>query len=233
MKVFLWETDGSFREQSELRKICEGEIKYPFSRLILEEQFFPEVEKLLPRIPSLSFFGSGDFHFLSYFFQKRIPFHFRLLLIDFHSDFKEREEGFLSCGNWLNWVLKLENCREVLILGTGEIEVFHPKVRVESSRNFRLKKLLSLPLYLSIDKDVLSQSELELGWDQGTWNVRKFFNLLSSILSEGVGLVGVDVCGEPVLNPSDFSLNSQLQVEKSERINLKIAHLFEGVKPIS
>lgn len=231
MKIFLWETNGSFQEQGELAKICEEIIRYPFSGLFLEEQFFPEVEKLLPITPSLSFLGSGDYHFLSFFFQERVPLPFRLLLIDFHPDFKESEEGFLSCGNWLNQILKLDNCREVWIVGPGETGIFHPKVKVQSPLRANWEQLHSLPLYISLDKDVLSSSELKLGWDQGTWNERELINLLSSILSEGVDLVGADVCGEPVWNPSDFSLNSQLQVKKSEKINLKIASLFEGVKP--
>ncbi|MCR4428479.1 MAG: hypothetical protein NUV68_03940 [Caldiserica bacterium] len=231
MRIFLWDTDGAYREQSELFKVCEGIIQYPFPRLILEEDLFPKVEELLPPLPSLSFLGSGDFHFLSFFLQKKIGFPFRLLLFDFHLDFKESQEGFLSCGNWLNRVLGLKNCSEVWILGAGEQRGIDPRVRFEDPMSLDWRKLFSLPLYISLDKDVLSPAELELAWDQGTWTKEELINLLTSTLSEGVNLVGADVCGEPILNPSDFSFNSQNQMDKSEKLNLRIAHLFEGLKP--
>ncbi|MGB9553845.1 MAG: hypothetical protein ACPL7L_05675, partial [bacterium] len=83
-----------------------------------------------------------------------------------------------------------------------------------------------LPLYISLDKDVLAPGELKLGWEQGTWKLSDLLDLLSLVLSQNVSLIGADVCGEPPLSPCDFSLKSQSQIERSEGINLKVARLF-------
>ncbi len=53
----------------------------------------------------------------------------------------------------------------------------------------------SLPVYLSIDKDVLSEDVLSTNWDQGTLSDKE---LLHSIFGlGGISFAGIDICGGP------------------------------------
>lgn len=78
------------------------------------------------------------------------------------------------------------------------------------------KNYIHFPYYLSIDKDVLSKSELETDWDQGnlslidlTYACKKFFNISYPI--------GIDICGEPAKEGS---------LSQGKEINEKLISFF-------
>lgn len=55
-----------------------------------------------------------------------------------------------------------------------------------------------LPLYISIDKDVLSESEGKTNWDQGNVVSDQILQFIETYLQQAPGrqLIGVDICGE-------------------------------------
>jgi len=226
LRLYFWNTDGSLIEQRELLGLGGEFIPYPFTKLFLVQENFPLIEKLIPSPPSLSFLGSGDYHFLTYFHLRQFRFPFRLLLIDRHTDTQKSEIPLLSCGNWMNWALELPFLREVLVFGPEENSSLDARMKILSPSILGDIELRQLPFYISIDKDILAPEELMLGWEQGTWKVSELLDFLSLILSRGANLIGADVCGEPYLSPCDFSLQNQAQIRRSEVINLKIARLF-------
>lgn len=226
MKIYFWDTDGSLKEQKGLLAIEGKFIPYPFTRLLLASENFSLLEKLVPHPPSLSFLGSGDYHFLTYFHLRKFHFPLRLLLIDHHTDTEKSETPLLSCGNWMSWALKLPHLKEVLVFGPVQAHSLDARMKILSPSSLNKAELGKFPLYISIDKDVLAPEELKLGWEQGTWKLSKLLHVLSLALSQNESLIGADVCGEPPLSPCDFSLESQTQIERSEDINLKVARLF-------
>ena len=72
------------------------------------------------------------------------------------------------------------------------------------------------PVFLSIDKDVLSADELETDWDQGSMAGNEL-TALCCPLSESSHILGVDICGEP---------NTGQDAAKSLRSNRELIEIF-------
>ncbi len=62
--------------------------------------------------------------------------------------------------------------------------------------NNALSNRLSYPVFLSIDKDVLSPGELTTDWDQGSMTVMDLC-AACRLLSQSSQILGMDICGEP------------------------------------
>lgn len=189
-------------------------VPYSHSSLGLEQKFFPHVRSLAPSPSQISFLGAGDYHFLTYFLLQKIDRPFALVLLDSHMDYGEENMPLLHCGNWLRWAFDLPLLEQVSVIGARVL-----------SKLPRVTDLEAIPrgdgpLYLSIDKDVLSSEELELSWEQGSWTRQ---DLQRFLLGFPKGrLVGADVCGEPRLSPEDFSLKATRSIYQSESLNLEI-----------
>ena len=52
-----------------------------------------------------------------------------------------------------------------------------------------------LPLYISIDKDVLSQADSITDWDQGDMTLSQMLEMLTELF-ENHEILGVDICGD-------------------------------------
>ena len=57
----------------------------------------------------------------------------------------------------------------------------------------------TFPVYLSVDKDILSKEELDTNWDQGNVRVDELLSLAKDCLA-GRKVLAVDLCGEPSAN---------------------------------
>ncbi len=68
-----------------------------------------------------------------------------------------------------------------------------------------------LPVYLSIDKDVLSEEYARTNWDQGQLSLKLLQEILQWICSRN-RILGVDICGELSSPPS-------WQAAEAEKIN--------------
>ena len=127
---------------------------------------------------------SGDYHYVSLFWLEKIREPFELLLFDHHSDDQAPSFGgeVLSCGSWVGearGTLPLMK-RDCWIDGASPLPSLEPS---------------GLPLYLSIDKDILCRCSARTTWDQGELMLD---GLLSAIacLCAGRRIIGADVCGE-------------------------------------
>ena len=76
----------------------------------------------------------------------------------------------------------------------------------------------SLPLYLSLDLDILSPSVFATDWDQGTMGESALLDALTS-LTRGRRVLGIDVCGG--LSRSQGATDSQLAMNASLRMRLR------------
>ena len=173
----------------------------------------------------IHFIDSGNYHYMSLLWLEKIDRPFRLLVFDNHTDMQPPAfGGLLSCGGWIASALEeLENLKEVILVGPDEEaygqveEEFRKKVRFLSRenledcrtqegdilslvKNFFREMDMELPLYLSVDKDVLSPMSAHTTWSQGDMSLEELKECLKMILSyykENCGeLIGMDVCGE-------------------------------------
>ncbi|MBO7604785.1 MAG: hypothetical protein J6S97_10300 [Bacteroidales bacterium] len=136
---------------------------------------------------------TGDYHYITKFWLERLSEPFLLSLFDNHPDDGQDSlgGGLLSCGNWV------AACRDSLPLMKG------------CCRN-TASLPGSLPVYLSIDLDVLSPQWARTDWSQGEMSLPELLQAIDSITKEH-RVLGIDICGGLTLSkgarPSDLSIN--------------------------
>lgn len=164
------------------------------------------IEKRIPKIHSLiSFIGKGDYHYISYIFLKRINEPFTLFVVDNHLDMKYSDKNFIRCDSWLYNAGLLKNLKQIFYVNSSNID-----------RTCKVK----LPIYLSIDKDIIDEKYLKTRWTQGNISPMQLFEFVSRLLADN-RIIGIDVCGEPELDIEE--------IRKSEEINLSIVELLQSV----
>ncbi len=137
----------------------------------------PSLEALRGRLAGIPFSGlhwidTGDYHYLTALFMEKIHEPFELVLLDHHPDDQPmafEEPGMLSCGSWVLWA------RQNL-----------PMMRPPSPE--------PLPVYLSVDLDILSPDLFSTDWDQGDIGMEELWDMIAS-RCRGRRILGVDVCG--------------------------------------
>jgi hypothetical protein len=191
--------------------------------------------------PSVTLYGSGDFHHVSLALVRRQPRPFNLLVLDKHPDWM-RAVPFLHCGTWLYHAARLPMVQRVFHVGgdldfdnafrwlapwrllrSGKITVYpalrrfergawqgvvHEPVRHQPelcTSMERLKQLLEpvradlarWPLYISVDKDVLVQSDAVVNWDSGHLTLAEADVIVRAFVEAARGNVsGMDLCGD-------------------------------------
>jgi arginase family enzyme len=210
-EILVFDFDSTITSQSwvasvkprifDLKKLTEADLFCTASvSLVLEDLVS------LPDLPSVSFFGSGNYQYVTYFRLKKMTEPFSLVLFDFHSD--AINAPVLSCGSWVRRALQdLPLMKKLIVVGIGEdhCEDFKdfPEVAIfkNSQVNFwrDYSKLLEIVkgerIYISVDKDVLSPVYAETNWDQGTLSLLKLTEILA-LLKKNCQVTGADVSGE-------------------------------------
>ncbi|WP_194611384.1 hypothetical protein [Clostridium vitabionis] len=210
----------------------------------------PEAEEVLreslsPRGPSgIHLIGDGNYHYLSRLFTSMISEPYDLLMLDHHTDLQRPAFGddLLTCGSWLRQVLCRDPMvREVYLAGppermlaesAGDLDLtrvhFLPMEQFrcpERRRAFRAQKN-NLPLYLSVDEDILRKEDLVTNWDQGDLAFWELTAFLGGFLP-GTALIGADICGG--MAPSDIGAESLGGVAPSEMGDQAPGGLFRGI----
>ena len=147
---------------------------------------------------------SGDFHYLTRLDAPLSGVAYNLILFDHHPDMQPPALGrVLSCGGWLRTLLEEDLLlKNVQIIGInpsleGETGGFGDRVSVitRDELDKPYKPVSGLPVYISIDKDVLSPEFARTDWDQGTMTQFRLFEMLRAIF-EANSVLGIDICGE-------------------------------------
>ena len=198
-----------------------------------------ELEKRLAYIPvnALHFIDSGDYHYVSLLFLQRINQPFSLLLFDHHSDCMESAfgGGLLTCGSWVLHALEnLPNLKKAVLVGPADEDktaeqllkdsriTWVTESEFEQQKEALCKELLKWPVYISLDKDVLSKEEAVTDWSQGNMRLSKLFNFLTEAKNLGVVFLGMDVCGEQKVSPEGFHLEEENGTNINSDTNEKI-----------
>lgn len=171
----------------------------------------------------IHFLDSGNYHYLSKLWTDLIREPFELVVFDNHTDMQPPMFGdILSCGGWVQAALE-ENklLRRVILIGPperafeeAEAGSWGPRVawvsremllagesagrgaeREPGDKIPETARREALPLYLSIDKDVLSCQEAATNWDQGEMTLERLAGIIREAV-KGRRVIGWDVCGE-------------------------------------
>ena len=133
----------------------------------------------IARLPvcSVHWIDTGDYHYISKLWMERIKEPFALVLFDNHPDDQQDAfgSGLLSCGGWVaDAVRDLPLLKATVRNGTGVPE--------------------GLPVYLSIDLDVMPREFARTDWSQGEMSLEALLSAIETI-SAGHRILGVDICG--------------------------------------
>ncbi len=158
----------------------------------------------------LHWLGSGHYHYLTLFFLEQIEEPFALVLADRHTDMQPAPDaGLLSCGSWLYDALQTcDMLQMAVVLGVdAKLAAEAPAVRrpvcffpasddAPADTDGALHALPpDLPVYFSIDKDVLLPDCAVTDWGNG---VLPMDGLCRFIAGAGASrrVIGADVCGD-------------------------------------
>ena len=147
---------------------------------------------------------TGNYHYMSRIFTSFIEESYDLVLIDHHTDMQEASfGGLLSCGSWAREVLeKDEHLGTLTVIGPEKFEDGGEE-RCVSASGKQLTAVTyegmnhsggNIPLYISVDKDVMNTSECITNWDQGDLTTDELCALIESV-SGGRRIIGADICG--------------------------------------
>ena len=93
-----------------------------------------------------------------------------------------------------------------------------------------------LPVFLSIDKDVLSTEEVRTNWDQGEMRLRDLLELVETVCKNRQ-VIGADICGEPAQANANlefcsscvFGGGGESCAERSAAVNAALLHAMLSV----
>ena len=212
-------------------------------------------------IQGIHYIDSGNYHYITKIITDHITEPFGLVMYDHHTDMQiPMVPEMMSCGDWAGQTLiQNKNLRQLVVVGPPESDIEQTLESYSGSQSGRLLtfsaedlhgdllenklKLIrtDLPLYISIDKDVLGTEYTETNWSQGDMSIDGLERLLSVFLG-GQGeekntdacrnderydggirhsrILGVDVCGEV---QTDISVPEYLEAEeKNEKANIEL-----------
>ena len=161
-----------------------------------------QIRRTVAGLPLRAFhdIGTGDYHYQTLFWLERIAEPFSLVLFDHHPDDLDGAfgEDLLSCGGWVARARKLP--------------FLEKDVWIRDAADFpALAALPELPVYLSLDLDVLSEQYARTDWDQGAMTFHEMETALRALVSSR-RILGVDLCGgntvEKGASPEDLALNA-------------------------
>ena len=159
----------------------------------------------------IHFLDNGNYHYVTKLFAEKITYPFSLVLYDHHSDMQTPLfPDMTSCGNWAAELLRKDRfLKQMVLVGPEQksIEEIPPEfkgklvcISMEEVDKHAVNRKLSeikmdLPVYISIDKDVLNRDGARTNWNQGDMPLRILERLLLEVF-EHQDVIGVDICGE-------------------------------------
>jgi len=163
------------------------------------------------------FIDSGSYHYVSRFWAEKIEREFVLVLFDNHTDMQSSRFGdIMSCGSWVRDLLDTHPfVRKVVMLGAADGylrnlqktlagRADYARRLVAFSREALYRKSTwqeladehhTLPVYISLDKDVLRLEDDITDWDQGDMPLAVLKRFLD-VLIRHHEIIGIDICGE-------------------------------------
>ena len=193
----------------------------------------------------IHFLDSGNYHYLSKFWLEKIEEPYSLIVFDHHTDMQESAFfGMLSCGSWIKEVLEEHPyIQEVCVVGPPKAAIEQCEPNLASRVVFLTQEELEagilekwhaflengkeLPVYLSIDKDVLCLEDARTNWDQGEMKLEEMEKMIKQVFQKR-NVLGADICGE---NPQDTArMPAKEDLEINGRTNARLCEILISCK---
>jgi hypothetical protein len=213
-----------------------------------------EIRSAIAELPAaaLHWDDTGDYHYLSRFWLEKVAAEmgddpFALVLFDHHPDMQEPAFGqVLSCGGWARDAFQgIPNLTQVLMVGVNpdlELEILDlvfDGVLAVTSEDLRhtgdglsavVLEMFSLlepriPIYVSVDLDVLTTEYARTDWDQGRMTLAQ---LEAAVLRATAGhrLLGADVCGGLTRAKGASDSDMEINLKTSKALEKLFANLI-------
>ena len=169
------------------------------------------MEKMEPFGPEgIHFLDSGNYHYVTKLWLDLVKEPFDLLVLDHHTDLQQPAFGdILSCGGWIRKVLEQNPyLNHVFLAGPPQEAVKEAELELPEKLWSRVTWIpeealgqngkygsLGFPVYISVDKDILSPGFARTNWDQGQAGIRETVDFIRGFL-KGRRMIGADICGE-------------------------------------
>ena len=197
-----------------------------------------------PAPDRICFLDSGNYHYCSLFLLEQITEPFDLVLFDHHTDMQPPGfSGLLSCGSWvLEAAVSLKNLRHIYMIGPdvdtansddyvsaqetrpARVNADRTEPQIDRCSTGKCRAGLPdadpfVPVYVSIDKDVLSKEVVITDWEQGNMTGQEFLKGLSQVFYNR-RVLGMDVCGEPAADDREETIRA------SDRLNRELLAFY-------
>lgn len=191
-------------------------------------KYLLEEIKVRSKLTSIHLLDSGNYHHLSRVYLDLIKEPFNLVVYDNHTDMQFSAFGnILSCGSWIaNAYESLDYLKKIIIIGASSKYIddcaFNKDERVIFADSINEVSLGNeLPIYISIDKDVLSANEFISDWDQGNMSLAVLKKELEFLIGR-FRIIGTDICGEP-------DICDDINISLSNNINKELVNIFVDI----
>ena len=179
-------------------------------------------------LTSIHLLDSGNYHHLSRVYLDLIKEPYNLVVYDNHTDMQFSAFGnILSCGSWIADAYEsLYYLKKIIVIGANSkyIEAceFNKDERVIFADSINEVSLGNdLPIYISVDKDVISENEFISDWDQGSMSLAVLKKEMEFLIDR-FRVIGTDICGEP--DNSD-----DINISLSNNINKELVNIFVDI----
>lgn len=198
------------------------------------------LDEISTRLPThsedkLYFLGDGNYHYLTLVLLNRLKDPFTLVVFDHHNDAGDIPfPQMTSCGSWIQTALgELDLLQEVFIIGANADNMKETKsvlknkltyLNAESISEKSLQQLSSAiqteNIYLSIDRDFLSEKEVQTNWDQGDHLLTELLFFIEVLCADHT-LIGADVCGDIVW---DYRTLNKYTMQETLKQSIDVNH---------
>ena len=144
--------------------------------------------------------------------------------------------NILSCGSWvINSLETNRYLKNVILIGLGKKE----KQLIDSQYKENVicidkdsaymwddnkYKFENNPIYISIDKDVLSEKVVDTNWNQGEMNLNELETILHNIIIRE-NVIGIDICGE-----CSYTLDKLNSIKSNDIANSELLRFLKREK---
>ena len=247
----MMDFSGIYEEQQFWRgkKVARVEARdIPGTNCYCDEDAMNEIRSRIAPYSSgeIHFIDSGNYHYMTRIWLEKISESFELLVFDNHTDMQPPAfGGLLSCGGWIyDSVMELPLLKKVILVGPDEEAFSRVEPEIQEKVEFLSREKLlemesaevaafvrahegELPLYISVDKDVLCKEDADTNWSQGDMRLDTMLECLKAVREECAadrksgedmetapqlfpGILGVDICGEcDTTEPGNSALNDR------------------------
>lgn len=167
-----------------------------------------EIARRLAGLPfdAVHWIDAGDYHYVSKIRAGLIDRPFDIVMFDNHPDTHESDfSEMLNCGGWLYTALGTNPNLDHAIVAGIDPDLESECVRcgdkvtvlpghVDDEEFFDAVSESNLPVFLTIDLDVMDKFYFHADWTQGEMDWNKMKTLLKGLLDRRA-VIGIDICG--------------------------------------